>query len=301
MNDALEAHTARRPTTHRPRLVGTRRWPACCARCPSPATRSTTSCTATCRSPVSRIRRTRLATNRSFRRRPSLAGWSSRPVRWCRSSRKACSTSSSRRTSTRCVYTAHPRFARTARRRLRRRIRLIFPANRAHLCAPRGAAQTRSTRARRAGREDTRSPPDSRGPPGHPRVNRAPRKPTHATPALPRAPAPRAPLTDAPDPIAPHRHVTRSSPRSPSRSQDGTDVDNNFSMLTSSDLLSKPVEDLKSIVKKKRNMTTPSARAAAPTRSAGRSARRGGECHGGGRRRRTAPAATTSRWCRGTR
>ena len=37
--------------------------------------------------------------------------------------------------------------------------------------------------------------------------------------------------------------------------QDGTDVDNNFSMLTSSDLLSKPVEDLKTIVKTKRNMT----------------------------------------------
>jgi len=32
-------------------------------------------------------------------------------------------------------------------------------------------------------------------------------------------------------------------------------VDNNFSMLTSSDLLSKPVEDLKTIVKTKRNMT----------------------------------------------
>ena len=203
MNDALEAHTARRPTTHRARLVGTRRWPACCARCPSPATRSTTSCTATCRSPVSRIRRTRLATNRSFRRRPSLAGWSSRPVRWCRSSRKACSTSSSRRTSTRCVYTAHPRFARTARRRLRRRIRLIFPANRAHLCAPRGAAQTRSTRARRAGREDTRSPPDSRAATGlAARQSRASKTDARD----PRPPArPRAPLTDAPDPIAPRR------------------------------------------------------------------------------------------------
>ena len=32
-------------------------------------------------------------------------------------------------------------------------------------------------------------------------------------------------------------------------------MDNNFSMLTSSDLLSKPVEDLKTIVKTKRNMT----------------------------------------------
>jgi len=39
------------------------------------------------------------------------------------------------------------------------------------------------------------------------------------------------------------------------RLQDGTDVDNNFSMLTSSDLLSKPVEALKTIVKTKRNMT----------------------------------------------
>ena len=203
MNDALEAHTARRPTTHRARLVGTRRWPACCARCPSPATRSTTSCTATCRSPVSRIRRTRLATNRSFRRRPSLAGWSSRPVRWCRSSRKACSTSSLRRTSTRCVYTAHPRFARTARRRLRRRIRLIFPANRAHLCAPRGAAQTRSTRARRAGREDTRSPPDSRAATGlAARQSRASKTDARdpRPPARPRAPRPadRRPRSDRP-------------------------------------------------------------------------------------------------------
>lgn len=34
--------------------------------------------------------------------------------------------------------------------------------------------------------------------------------------------------------------------------QDGTDVDGNFSMLNSSDLLSKPVEELKNIVKEKR-------------------------------------------------
>jgi hypothetical protein len=38
-------------------------------------------------------------------------------------------------------------------------------------------------------------------------------------------------------------------------SQDGTDVDSNFSMLTSQDLLSKPVDELKAIVKDKRVMS----------------------------------------------
>ncbi|EEH54302.1 uncharacterized protein MICPUCDRAFT_20648, partial [Micromonas pusilla CCMP1545] len=37
--------------------------------------------------------------------------------------------------------------------------------------------------------------------------------------------------------------------------EDGTDVDSNFSMLTSRDLLSKPVEELKNIVKEKRTMS----------------------------------------------
>ena len=40
----------------------------------------------------------------------------------------------------------------------------------------------------------------------------------------------------------------------PSVSQDGTDVDSNFSMLTSQELLSKPVDELKAIVKEKRVM-----------------------------------------------
>jgi len=73
------------------------------------------------------------------------------------------------------------------------RIRLIFPANRAHLCAPRGAAQTRSTRARRAGREDTRSPPDSRAATGlAARQSRASKTDARdpRPPARPRAPRP---------------------------------------------------------------------------------------------------------------
>ena len=44
-------------------------------------------------------------------------------------------------------------------------------------------------------------------------------------------------------------------PSAPPHRRNGTDVDSNFSMLTSRDLLSKPVEDLKTIVKEKRNMT----------------------------------------------
>ena len=77
-------------------------------------------------------------------------------------------------------------------------------------------------------------------------------------------------------------------------------MDNNFSMLTSSDLLSKPVEDLKTIVKTKRNMTdaereaarrrrTPETRVAAAEADAM-------EVDGGGWHRRRDVA-----WCRGTR
>ena len=66
--------------------------------------------------------------------------------------------------------------------------------------------------------------------------------------------------------LARHRPNTRGRPQSQfltiqftdrtqtlrSFEQDGTDVDGNFSMLNSSDLLSKPVEELKNIVKEKR-------------------------------------------------
>jgi hypothetical protein len=78
-------------------------------------------------------------------------------------------------------------------------------------CAPRGAARMRSTRARCAGREDARTPPDSRAdtcvPSRHPCIENRRTRPSPS-------PIPRAPLTDAPDPSIIHGPIDPSIHRS---------------------------------------------------------------------------------------
>ena len=62
-----------------------------------------------------------------------------------------------------------------------------------------------------------------------------------------------------------------SNPLRSDPNEDGTDVDGNFSMLNSSDLLSKPVEELKNIVKEKREERLRQGPGAGEARSSGRS------------------------------
>ena len=171
--------------------------------------------------------------------------------------RRACSTWSSRRTLTRCVRIPHCDVDRDAAARLRRGIRHIF-----------ARAISRHT----AGAFSPRRAPTTADAPSVPRLP-APRAPTPRAHPPARAP-PLARRTPTTLPLADRPLTRRLPPPASTHPQDGTDVDSNFSMLTSAELLSKPVEDLKTIVKEKRNMTEKEREAERKTEAAREKAER---------------------------
>ena len=191
------------------------------------------------------------------RRRPSRRARSFPPAPSSPSFRRACSTWSSRRTLTRCVRIPHCDVDRDARG--------ASPARHRHIFARPSSRHT-------AGAFSPRRAPTTADAPSVPRLP-APRAPTPRAHPPARAP-PLARRTPTTLPLA-DRPLTRRLPPAPASThpKDGTDVDSNFSMLTSAELLSKPVEDLKTIVKEKRNMTEKEREAERKTEAAREKAR----------------------------
>ena len=278
MNDALEAHTARRPTTHRPRLVGTRRCAARCGSLMSISSDEVNYLVPALQSPVSRIRAYTFGSPaRSFRRRPSLA--SSAPAQRALVSflqKGLGALLGLAQPERRVVYLGVILVLTSAHGAVsaRRSAASAVSARSSALARHEARHQTRSTRPRRAGGERRGRRLDSRArPPGHPRRQSRASKTDARDPRPPARPRAPRPADRRPDPIAAPDEDDRLLVRRPHRAagwhgrgQQLLHADELGPLLR----VRSPWRSLKTIVKTKRNMTDAEREAArAATRTAG--------------------------------